>query len=111
MLENKEEIPELSEQISQDFQKFTGEYLIQHSEITKQEELKKLLAERIRFMMDHKFDLLISLLYRIDIDDDKVNNLFAGKDKTDIPGKLADLIIERQLQKFYFRKIYKEGNL
>jgi len=37
--------------------------------------------------------------------------LFSSKNKESIPEKLADLIIERQIEKINFRKRYREGNL
>jgi hypothetical protein len=75
------------------------------------EELKKYLTEKIAVMLEKNFDLLLSSLYRIDIDEIKVKELFSGKRRENIPERLASFIIERQLQKLYYRNQYKSKNL
>jgi hypothetical protein len=87
------------------------ESLLNFNDALSLEELKKYLTEKIALMMEKNFNLLLSSLYRIDIDENKVKELFSGKIKTDIPEGLASLIIDRQLQKLYYRKKYKNENL
>jgi hypothetical protein len=62
-------------------------------------------------MLDKNYNLLINTLYRIDISEKKLAELFSSKNKEAIPEKLADLIIERQIEKIDFRRRYREGNL
>jgi len=62
-------------------------------------------------MLDKNYNLLINTLYRIDISEKKLSKLFSAKNKDSIPQKLADLIIERQIEKINYRKRYREGNL
>jgi hypothetical protein len=83
------------------------ESLLNFNDVLSLEELKKYLTEKITVMMDKNFDLLLSSLYRIDIDENKVKELFSGRIRKNIPEGLATLIIERQLQKLYFRNKYK----
>ena len=59
----------------------------------------------------NKFDMLVNILYKIDISEKKLSQLFSGKNRDSIPATLADLIIERQLEKIKLRKMYKEGKL
>ena len=87
------------------------ESLLNFNDALSLEELKKYLAEKIAVMIEKNFDLLLSSLYRIDIDENKVKELFSGKIRGDIPERLASLIIERQLQKLYYRNKYKSENL
>ena len=87
------------------------ESLINFNDHLTLEELKIFLAEKIAIMMNTNMNLLLSTLYRIDIDENKVRGLFSGKIKEDIPQGLASLIIDRQLQKLYFRNKYKNDNL
>lgn len=84
------------------------ESIIKIGEISSFEELKKYLAEKISLMMDKNFDLLLSSLYRIDINEEKVTNLFSGSNREFIPEKLAELVIERQIQKLYYRNLYRK---
>jgi len=74
-------------------------------------QLKIFLTEKLRDLLDNNFSLLVNTLYRIDANEEKLNELFGSKNRAFIPEALADLIIERQLQKIHFRKKYKEGNL
>jgi hypothetical protein len=50
-------------------------------------------------------------LYRIDVDETKVHEIMMTKDKTLIPEKIADLIIERQLARIKTQMLYKQGKL
>jgi len=45
------------------------------------------------------------------VNEEKLNELFGSKNRAYIPAALADLIIERQLQKIHFWKKYKEGKI
>jgi len=74
-------------------------------------QLKEELTKKIAAWMDHRFDLLLSTLYRIDIDEKRIEELFAADNREYIPSALADLIIQRQLMKINFRRKYKEGKL
>jgi hypothetical protein len=87
------------------------ESLLNFNDVLSLEELKKYLTEKIAVMLEKNFDLLLSSLYRIDIDEIKVKELFSGKRRENIPERLASLIIERQLQKLYYRNQYKSNNL
>jgi hypothetical protein len=108
---NKSELTELSLILSKDFETISPDFIINVKDIRNINEFKKVLSDKIKVLLENKFDLLINLLYRIDIEDRKIEELFSKKDKENIPGSLAELIIERQLQKIYYRKIYKEGKI
>ncbi len=74
-------------------------------------DLREFLIERIKELMSQNFDRFIINLYRIDVDENKVHEIFRSKDKTTIPEKLADLIIERQLMRIKTQIMYKKGKL
>ncbi|MBZ0200666.1 MAG: hypothetical protein K8H86_12415 [Ignavibacteriaceae bacterium] len=74
-------------------------------------QLKEELTNKIAEWMDGRFDLLLSTLYRIDIAEKNIQNLFSGHSREYIPSALADLIIQRQLLKINLRRKYKEGKL
>lgn len=84
------------------------ESILKIKEISSFEELKKYLAEKIAVMMDKNFDLLLSSLYRIDIDEKKITDLFSGSNRDYIPEKLAEFVIARQMQKIYYRNLYRK---
>lgn len=108
---NKEEIFSIQKFVSKDFVKSDYSSLIPTNDFEKLEEFRKYLTEKMKDMLDKNYNLLINTLYRIDISEKKLAELFSSKNKEYIPQKLADLIIERQIEKINFRKRYREGNL
>ncbi len=74
------------------------------------EELKEKLALHINHLINHDFEKLVSLLYRIDVNENKMRQLLEQKEGENAAGLIADLIIERQLQKIKSRKETKSNN-
>lgn len=74
-------------------------------------ELHAYLTDKIADMIDDNYSTLVNALYRIDIDEEKINSLFSSTNREYIPASLADLIIQRQIQKLKFRQLYKDGKL
>ena len=73
------------------------------------DDLKRVLATKYNDLINTDFNHLVQLLYRIDINEAKLKQALkqnAGKDTADL---LADLTIERQLQKIRSRQEYR-GN-
>jgi hypothetical protein len=62
-------------------------------------------------MLDNNYNLLINTLYRIDISEKKLSGLFSQGNRESIPEKLADMIIERQIEKLNYRSQHKQGKL
>ena len=72
-------------------------------------ELRERLAEKITGLLDRDRYRLMSILYRIDVREDRVKAALAAPEPGQIPFLLADLIIERQLQKIRIRRKYRNG--
>lgn len=108
---NKNDIFSVQKFVSKDFIKNDHSSLIPNNDFEKLEEFKKYLTEKMKDLLDNNYNLLINTLYRIDISETKLGALFSSKNKEPIPAKLADLIIERQIEKINFRKRYREGDL
>ncbi|MBK9457467.1 MAG: hypothetical protein IPO24_18745 [Bacteroidetes bacterium] len=64
-----------------------------------QRSFKNSLAEMIAFLIDHNFEKLLWILYRIDVDEEKAKSLLGKHLPEDAPTVLADLIYQRQLKK------------
>jgi hypothetical protein len=111
MEEEKQQVVEIVRFVEKDFLTGDNNSLIPSADTASLEEFRKYLTERLKILLDEKFDTLVNILYRIDINEKKLSQLFSGKNKDSIPATLADLIIERQLQKIRLRKMYKEGKL
>jgi hypothetical protein len=107
----QEDIFSLQKSISKDFVKSDFSSLIPNNDFDRMEEFSQYLTDKMKDMLDNNYDLLINTLYRIDINEQKLSVVFSSKDKVSIPERLADLIIERQIEKIYFRKRYRDGNI
>lgn len=112
MTENeKQNTDELSKFISRDFKVNENESLIPAGDFRTLEEFKIYLTKKIQHLLDNNYDTLINTLYRIDVPEDKLIKLFRDKKRENISGKIADLIIERSLQKVRLRQKYKTGGI
>ncbi len=63
------------------------------------EELKQALADRIGYLINHDFEKLVFYLYRIDVNETKIRQLLSQNNGENAASLIAELIIERQLQK------------
>lgn len=60
---------------------------------------RELLIDRISLLLDHDYEKLLWLLYRIDVDEGKAKSTLAANPNQPPAEVIADLIIERLLQK------------
>lgn len=71
-------------------------------------DLEKKLADYLNDLVAKDFNRLISILYRIDISQEKaVTALAENSDKESAGETMARLIINRQKEKLHFRESYK----
>lgn len=110
MAENTK-VTEISESISKDFMIGNSNSLIPVADFINLDELRLYLSQKLSYLMDNKYDSLINILYRIDVGEEKLSKLFSGTNRENISAALADLIIERSIQKAEFRQKYKNGKL
>lgn len=73
-------------------------------------ELKEKLAVHINHLINHEFEKLVSILYRVDVNENKMWQLLEQKGGEDAARLIADLIIERQLQKIKSRQENRKNN-
>jgi hypothetical protein len=73
-----------------------------------QQELRDKLSTHINYLVNHQFEKLVFYLYRIDVDEKKMRRLLEQREGEDAAGLIADLIIERQVQKIASRKKFKK---
>ena len=71
--------------------------------------IKEFLSKRIAELMIKNQERFFNTLYRIDINENKVAKVL--NTSKNIPDDLADLIIERQLQRLKTQMLYKQGKL
>ncbi len=70
-------------------------------------EIKSKLTSSINNLLDSDIEGLLSLLYRIDVSEQKVKTILATADQGEMAKKIAALIIERQIQKIITRTKYE----
>jgi len=70
-------------------------------------EIKSRLTSFINNLLDSDIEGLLSLLYRIDVSEQKVKTILATADQGEMAKKIAVLIIERQIQKIITRTKYE----
>lgn len=95
-------------------EKLSKDLSIENTALTVKDELpiiREFLIDKIKEMMSQNYERFFNNLYRIDVDESKVNKILNSKDRVSIPEKLADLIIERQLLRIKTQLLYKEGRL
>lgn len=74
--------------------------------LPKQERLlfKEVLGKHVAVLITTDLHKLMQLLYRIDVDEQKLQQLLGNKPPHDAALQIAELMIERQLQKSAHRK-------
>lgn len=72
-------------------------------------ELRQQLAKYINDLIKRDFQKLVSYLYRIDVNENKLKNLLKQLPDEDAGNIIASLIIERQLQKIKTKMEFSSG--
>jgi len=85
-----------------------GEPLPKDYEILEREELKKMLQAFITDLLEHNFEKLFNLAYRHDIPEAKFNTALQQSGIDAQASQIADLVIDRELQKVESRRAYRE---
>jgi len=66
-------------------------------------EFKENLRKLLSYLLEKDFEKLLNFMYRVDINESKFKKAL---ESDDITGSIADLVINRQLLKIYYRKKY-----
>jgi hypothetical protein len=90
--------------IVRDFELTTPDKVMDESE------LLAYLADVIAYMIDKKLDYLLSLLYRLDVAEDKINRALMPGNAEDANVALARLVIDRQKKRIATKRAYREQN-
>ena len=73
-----------------------------------EDELLRLVANEVAYMLEHRIDFLMSLLYRLDVEEHKINHALAPWCLEPANIALAKLIVERQRQRILTKRKYKQ---
>ena len=69
--------------------------------------LKERLSSHINFLIQSDFQKLVSILYRVDVNESKLKHLLQENQGFDAANIITDLIVERQLQKIRSRQKHR----
>lgn len=74
------------------------------------EEKFQLLADYLDHLVSYDFNTLLSILYRVDVSEEKAKTALAHKKEDETNGYiLAKLLIERETEKIKYREKYKKN--
>lgn len=73
--------------------------------------LHEKLTHIITHLLQHDFEKLCNAMYRLDVSERKFQEVLTGTDAPLIGSKLADLVIEREMQKVKTREMYRKKEL
>jgi len=73
--------------------------------------IREKLAILIEHMMQDNFERLCQAMYRLDVSEAKFDQVMNERTPEEIPHAVADLIIEREMQKVRTRIMHKRGEL
>lgn len=75
-----------------------------------EQDLLQQLEDYINKLVRHDFQKLIFILYRVDVNENRLKQLLNENPKEDAGKIIAALLIERQMQKIASRKKYRRQN-
>jgi hypothetical protein len=73
--------------------------------------IREKLAFLIAHLMQNNFEKLCQAMYRLDVSEARFDKAMNEIELQDIPFAIADLVIEREMQKVRTRIMYKKGEL
>jgi hypothetical protein len=73
--------------------------------------IREKLALLIAHLMESDFEKLCQAMYRLDVSESRFDRVMNDKPLAEIPYAIADLVIEREMQKVRTRLMYKKGEL
>lgn len=85
-----------------------GEPLPKEYETLSREELKIRLQLFIAELLEFNFEKLTNMIYRHDVSEEKFHKALESGSINEQAGKLAELVIEREMQKVETRKAYRK---
>lgn len=88
-------------------QTLQNELSLQLNESITEEKIKEIIAAKVNDLIRYDFPQLTQLLYRIDINEQRLKKLLNEAGEKATAEIIAELIVERQIQKFESRKLFK----
>jgi hypothetical protein len=100
--ENDHDLPDLRQALAQNWG-------LPDDVVPSREGLHRLLTTRIAELLNHDWEGLLRVLYRIDVDEKAFHQALEAPTADEQASEIANLMIERELRKIYLRKKFS-GN-
>ena len=84
------------------------EFNLSNSDEIDEASLLQIILERVNYLLEHDVDLLMSYLYRLDIEESKINSALSLGSVLPANEGIAKLILERQKKRMETKKKYKQ---
>jgi len=98
----------LNELLSKDLQLDEEESLVRGDESIDLNTLHKKLSLLVAFLLENDMHRLLNAMYRLDVSEQKFHNAMLSESKQEAAIHIADLIIEREMQKVKSRLHYRK---
>lgn len=98
----------LNELISKDLQLGEEESLAGKEEVPDLNTLHQRLSHLVAWLLEKDMHRLLNAMYRLDVNERKFHEAMQSESKEDAAFRIADLIIEREMQKVKTRLHYKK---
>ncbi len=98
-MEDSEIIETTLDFIAKDFRLQKSTQIVSKDVALQLEEIRRQLVGKIEYLLDFDFEQLMNILYRIDVDEQKVKEALRNHPPNEIAPILAELVVERQLLK------------
>jgi len=85
--------------------------LVTEADVAKKEKLFDQVKQYIDHLLLHDFDKLVTILYRVDVDEDRLKELLKKEPQQDAAYIIVNLLIERQQQKMNFKRTGDTGSI
>lgn len=85
-----------------------GSFGLRKTEGIPLDQIRAIVENEIRILLDKNLEKLMTILYRIDVSQRQTEEIFTMDSKDKIASLLADAVIQRQLLKIKTRKEFKD---
>lgn len=91
-------------------QSLNNDLLLSIADIAGLAEIEQAVKQKVSELLQADFNALVTLLYRIDVSEEKLKLLLETNKDTDAADIISRLIVERQLQKIKSRNEFRSNN-
>ncbi len=107
---NEKLLQQVVEQVKKDFEWYNIEIIFSGKYSTPYQELFEQIYPHIDQMISTEYEKLLNIMYRIDLDENKITTYLKQNPMADTSEVITDLILKRELQKVVIRNMYGKNS-